>query len=172
MILFFFHNREFFLVYRSIIWCETNKLWRNASKVKCCELMEWLRNLRAANEDVNNGGMRQRDARLGCKAELGRTIIEAGGNTNRNRGGDQIETGEDTKERLFQENIRLWRAKNRIRKPASPNRTPGLTAIAEARIHMLENCKRKKLLNKLDMRGNLWETNFLPSFPSSAVCKS
>ena len=44
-------------------------------------------------------------------------------------------------------------AKNRIRKPASPNRTPGLTAIAEARIHMLENCKRKKLLNKLDMRG-------------------
>ena len=41
------------------------------------------------NEDVNNGGMRQRDARLGCKAELGRTIIEAGGNTNRNRGGHQ-----------------------------------------------------------------------------------
>jgi len=45
--------------------------------------------LRAANEDVNNGGMRQREARLGCKAELGRTIIEAGGNTNRNRGGHQ-----------------------------------------------------------------------------------
>ena len=25
----------------------------------------------------------------GCQAELGRTIIEAGGNTNRNRGGHQ-----------------------------------------------------------------------------------
>ena len=57
-------------------------------------------------------------------------------------------------------------AKNRIRKPASPNRTPGLTAIAEARIHMLENCKRKKLLNKLDMRGNLFMGNEFLTFLS------